>query len=82
MAKALNIYLTPCPAPNKGKYEIYREGKPTGELISNTGIRKLLTREQYHDFLEGDSIFYVPANKFRKRNHRSKNGGNKSIKLD
>ncbi len=82
MSKLLNIYLTPVPAPNKGKYEIYREGKPTGELISNRGIRKLLTREQYHDFLEGDSIFYVSGWKFRTRNHKSKNRGIKSIKLD
>jgi len=70
MAKLLNIYLSQAPAPNKGKYEIFRDGKRTGELITNTEIRSLLTREQYKLFLSGDDIFYIQAERFRTRNHK------------
>ena len=63
MAKLLNIYLPPCPHPDKGKREIFRDGKRTGEIITNAGVRKLLDREQYIDFLNGEDIFYVPAEK-------------------
>lgn len=80
MAKLLNIYLPPCPYPDRGKYEIFRDGKRTGEIITNVGVRELLTRKQYNDFLNGEDIFYVPAEKFRTRNHRSKQVKSKSIK--
>ena len=72
MAKLLNIYIPPCPAPNRGKFEIFRDGKRTGEIINNTGVRKLLNRSQYKAFLNGDDIFYVPAERFRTRNHKQK----------
>ena len=72
MAKQLNIYLPPAPAPNIGKYEIFRDGERTGELITNSGIRAILTREQYSQFLHGDDIFYVQADKFRTRTHKKK----------
>lgn len=81
MAKLLNIYLPPCPHPDKGKYEIFRDGKRTGEIITNAGVRKLLTREQYDKFLNGEDIFYVPAEKFRTRSHKRKQAKSKSIKL-
>ncbi len=81
MAKLLNLYLPPCPYPDKGKYEIFRDGKRTGEIITNVGVRELLSREQYRKFLNGEDIFYVPAEKFRTRNHRRKSEKTKSIKL-
>jgi hypothetical protein len=78
----IRIYLAEQIAPNRGKYEIYREGKPTGEIIGVTGIRKFLTPEQYANFLNGDDIFLVPGEKFRTRNHKQKRRFNgKSSKL-
>jgi hypothetical protein len=77
--KLLNIYLSPAPAPNKGKYKLFRDGKDTGELITNTEIRSLLSREQYQAFVKGDDIFYVPADKYRTRCHKKSSPGAKSI---
>ena len=81
MAKLLNIYLSRRPHPEKGKFEIFRDGKRTGEIIASSGVRKLLNRDQYKDFLQGEDIFYVPAEKFRTRHHRQKQKQSKSIKL-
>jgi len=72
MAKLLNIYLSQQPQPNIGKWEIYREGKPTGEMIANSTIRKILDQDQYKEFLLGDTIFLIPGNRFRSRNHKPK----------
>lgn len=72
MGKVWNIYLAAQPAPNKGTYEIYKEGKPTGEMLNNPGVQNLLSPTQYRDFLNGESIFYIPSDKFRKRNQKPK----------
>ena len=70
MAK-LRIYLPE--TPNKGTYEIYREGKHTGELVKRPLIRKILTNEQYKEFLSGENdIFLVEGETFRTRNHKEK----------
>lgn len=71
MAK-IRIYFAQNPKDEK-EYEIYREGKPTGETGSIRMIRKLLTKEQYRLFiLEGQTIFQIEGEKFRTRNHKPK----------
>ncbi|RLD50448.1 MAG: hypothetical protein DRI97_17025 [Bacteroidetes bacterium] len=72
MAKPIRIYLSQQHQPNIGKWEIYREGKPTGEMVTNATIRKILDRDQYKDFLLGDSIFLIPGERFRCRSHKEK----------
>ena len=79
MGKKLNIYLSPAPAPNKGKYKLFKEGRDTGELVTNTEIRSLLSREQYQAFIQGQDIFYVSADKYRTRNHKRATQGAKKI---
>jgi hypothetical protein len=54
------------------KYQLYRDGKPTGEFINNKQIKKLLTTEQYKSFIEGDSIFQIDGQKWRARNYKAK----------
>ena len=68
----VRIYLAEQHLPNIGKWEIYREGKPTGEMITNRTIRKILNDDQYRQFIAGDTIFMIPADKFRKRHHKEK----------
>ena len=69
----IRIYLAQQIAPNRGKYEIYREGKPTGEIVTHATIRKFLDPEQYAAFImRGEDIFLVPGERFRKRNHKEK----------
>ena len=68
----IRIYLAQQVAPNRGKYEIYREGKPTGEMVTVSMIRKFLTPKQYSAFVNGDDIFLVQGEKFRTRNHKKK----------
>ena len=69
----IRIYLAQQIAPNRGKYEIYREGKPTGEIVTAATIRKFLDPQQYADFImKGDDIFLVPGERFRKRSHKEK----------
>lgn len=89
MGNPIRIYLSQQHQPNIGKWEIYREGVPTGEMITNSTIRKMLDREQYKAFLTGDSIFLIPGDRFRSRHHKlkvPKNGrtyrNNKRIKND
>lgn len=72
MAKPIRIYFAEQHQPNIGKWEIYREGKPTGEMITNAVIRKILDTEQYKQFTQGDTIFMIPGEKFRTRDHKSK----------
>jgi hypothetical protein len=72
MGKVWNIYLAAQPAPNKGTYEIYKEGKRTGEMLDPPGVQNLLSPTQYREFLNGDTIFYIPSDKFRKRNQKPK----------
>lgn len=68
MAKQRYIYFSQ-QSPNKGQYEIIRDGQSTGELVTPSFIRdRLLTYEQYKAFLNGQVIFHVDANKYRKRN--------------
>ena len=73
MAKKLNIFLSRQPRPNRGLYRIFRDGQPTEELVTPQFIRdRLLTTRQFRKFLKGQEIFYVEAEKFRKRNHKDK----------
>lgn len=65
----IRIYLSKQPSPARGTYEIYRDGKPTGELVTNAMIRTFLTPAQYRDFLNGDDIFQVQGETFRTRKH-------------
>lgn len=83
MAKVLRIYLPPAPSPDLGKYEVFRDGKRTGDMITNKEVRSLLTRDQYNLFLKGEDIFLVPADKYRTRKHNKRgNQIKKSIKLN
>ena len=66
----IRIYLAEQTQPNIGKWEIYREGKPTGEMVTATTIRILLTTEQYKQFTLGETFFKVPGERFRTRRHR------------
>lgn len=72
MAKPIRIYLSQQPPPNVGKWEIYREAKPTGEMVTNSTIRRILDDDQYKEFLSGDTIFLVPGERFRTRDHKTK----------
>jgi len=72
MAKPIRIYLAEQLQPNIGKWEIYREGKPTGEMVTNAVIRKILNTEQYKQFTHGDTIFMIPGEQFRTRRHKRK----------
>ena len=66
----IRIYFAEQIRPNIGKWEIYREGKPTGEMVTTATIRKLLTTEQYKQFVQGDTIFMIPGDQFRARKHK------------
>ena len=68
----IRVYFAEQTGPDSGKYEIYREGKPTGELLTLTGIRSILTRPQYNEFVRGQEIFKVPGTIFRTRLYKSK----------
>ena len=68
----IRIYLAEQTQPNIGKWEIYREGKPTGEMITNTVIRKLLDTRQYKLFTQGETIFMIPGERFRARKYGEK----------
>lgn len=72
MAKPIRIYLSRQPMPNVGTWEIYREGTPTGEMVTNSVIRKILDKDQYKDFIDGEDIFLIPGERFRTRNHKKK----------
>ena len=72
MAKPIRIYFAEQHQPNIGKWEIYREGKPTGEMITNEVIRKILDENQYKQFAQGDTIFMIPGTRFRTREHKDK----------
>lgn len=69
MSKPLNIFFSEKPYPNKGKYEIFVNGKETGELITVSGIKKLLSRSQYLNFMEGEAIFMIAPELFKNRNN-------------
>ena len=77
----IRIYLSK--QPSSQNYEIYRDGKATGEIIDLKVIRKMLTDDQYKSFIEGDTIFLVPGERFRTRNHKARKlpFGGKSIDL-
>lgn len=68
----IRIYLAEQTQPNIGKWEIYREGKPTGEMITNTMIRKILTTEQYKQFILGETIFMIPGERYRARGYKER----------
>ena len=72
MAEPLRIYLAKQLPPNLGKWEIYRDGTPTGEMVTNATIRKFLDTDQYKAFLLGEDIFLVPGTIFRKRNYKNR----------
>jgi len=69
MAK-INIYLSRQPSGHL--HEIYREGKPTGEMIDNKTLMKILTPEQYSEFINGEQIFFIEGETFRTRKHKEK----------
>ena len=82
MSKEVRIYLAEQPHPNKGKWEIYKEGTPTGELIGNKVIRRLLSIDQYLAFINGDDIFIISKDKYKARNNDPKKKfNNKNTKL-
>lgn len=66
----IRIYLSEQPPPNRGRFEIYRDGKPTGEMATITTIRKMLTNAQYKQFTMGEDIFLVKGEVFRARNYK------------
>jgi len=59
MKKTTRIYLAEQTYPNKGKFEIYENGKPTGQIVDRKRIRKLLNKSQFKDFSLGDDIFII-----------------------
>jgi len=63
MAKPIRIYLAAKPAPDRGKYEVYVDGDTTGIYVTVSTIRKILSREQYKDFVKGFEIFMVDSKK-------------------
>jgi hypothetical protein len=69
MAKPIYIYLS---RQRSALHEIYREGKPTGELVSNIVIKRFLNQDQYNEFKDGQQIFFVDGETFRKRYHKEK----------
>ena len=66
----IRIYFAEQVQPNIGKWEIYREGKPTAEMVTATTIRRLLSTDQYKQFIQGDTIFMIQGERFRTRRHR------------
>lgn len=72
MARMVRIYFSKRPFPNLGTYEIFKDGKPTGEIVRNSLIRKILDQQQYQLFIAGEEIFMIPADRFRTRHHKKK----------
>jgi hypothetical protein len=71
VAEPIRIYLAQQPK-ELSLYEIYREGKPTGEMINDSIIRKILDQTQYAAFTKGELIFLIPGPRFRSRNYKKK----------
>lgn len=60
-ASEVRVYFAAKGTPNRGKYEIYLDGKTTGLMVGPSTVRKFLSRSQYNDFLKkGYEIFMVP----------------------
>lgn len=66
--RGIRIYLAQQVGNKTGQYEIYIDGKRTAEYVFPSKIRKFLTQEQWVDFTEGETIFFVDPALFRKRN--------------
>ncbi|MBE3084681.1 MAG: hypothetical protein IMZ64_00505 [Bacteroidetes bacterium] len=64
MSKPIYIYLS---RKHGSLHEIYHEGKPSGEIVSNIVIKRFLTVEQYAQFLKGEQIFHVSPELYKKR---------------
>lgn len=78
----IRLYFAQLTGPDHGKYEIYREGVPTGEIVERNNICKLLSKDQFSNFVNGDDIFMVPGKVWRARNYKNKgNKGDRKIDL-
>jgi hypothetical protein len=68
---AVHIYLS---KTEPGKYEIWRDQAPTGEVVGIHFIRqKLLTRKQFQEFIrQENAIFYIDGQRWRSRNYKRK----------
>jgi hypothetical protein len=66
----IHIYLS---KKGHNEFEIWRDQKPTGEIVDVPFIRsKLLNRGQFGKFMRGEnSIFYVDGQKWRRRNYKT-----------
>jgi hypothetical protein len=66
----IHIYLS---KKGHNEYEIWRDQKPTGEIVDVSFIRiKLLRREQFAQFLKGENlIFYIEGQRWRRRNYKT-----------
>jgi hypothetical protein len=67
----IHIYLS-YKSKTPGRYEIYRDGKPTGEMTDTSTLLKILSQEQYKEFMAGEQIFYVDGNLWRSRHYKRK----------
>ena len=67
----IHIYLAEQPK-EPGRFEIYKEGKPTGELVCTPTLLKILTQDQFRQFLTGEQIFYVDGIIWRRRYYKRK----------
>ena len=67
----IHIYLAEQPK-TPGRYEIYRDGKPTGEMTDTSTLLRILTQDQYREFQAGEQIFYVDGNLWRRRHYKRK----------
>jgi pyoverdine/dityrosine biosynthesis protein Dit1 len=64
------IYLAGQPKDGS-KFEIYIDGKPSGEFWDIHTIQRMLTHAQYKEFTKGETIFKIDNTKFENRNKKS-----------
>lgn len=57
-SKPLLVYFAQQPK-ERHRYELYYNGKPSGEFICASQIRDVLSPDQYREFLSGVLIFEI-----------------------
>ena len=59
MAKTMYLFLAQKLPLIPAQYELYYDGKPSGDVINFAQVKLMLSAVQYQEFLKGEVIFPV-----------------------